>query len=192
MKEIQNDCVLSEQEIQDLWDKFYPRMKTAVRARVAAIDRAVASPSEVALSAFNSFVGRVQDGKFPELDADDTWPLLRQFAIWKANDHRKRFRAQKAGGDVNIHGQSLANDGQAAAIDMAASDGPTPSEDVETREVLDEWLQLLPDDSHRNVILMKLGGATTADIVDAMQLTQRTVQKRVQKAYALFRSASQA
>jgi DNA-directed RNA polymerase specialized sigma24 family protein len=171
--------------VEDLWDAFYQRLRLAVRERVRNIRRPVASESEIALSAFASFVQRAKDGQFPDLaDQDELWRLLKTIAIRKTNDLRKNLRAQKRGGQHAVYNQAdLAGDSIAppAGVDAAPGSEDSPSLELEISDLLQSLLVQLPDDRHRDVILLKLQGASVAMIAEHLSTTTRTVQRMIKK-----------
>ena len=178
--------------VAKLWDAFYERLRGAVRRRVREIHRPVASESEVALSAFNSFLNRAQAGQFPDLaDQDELWRLLKTIAIRKTNDLRKNLRAQKRGGARVVLGQAdFAGTpvSPVAGIDAAPADQPPPSLDLEVSELFSTLLADLPDDRHRDLILLKLQGASVATIAEHLETTTRTVQRMIKKVEQQWRS----
>ena len=169
--------------VAQLWDAFYERLRGAVRHRVREIRRPVASESEVALSAFNSFLNRARDGQFPELaNQDEMWKLLKTIAIRKSNDLRKNLRAQKRGGHQAVYNQadlSADSDAPDAGINAATVDQPSPSLQSEISDLFSTLLERLPDDRHRDVILLKLQGASIALIAEHLNTTTRTVQRLI-------------
>ncbi|HBJ34406.1 MAG TPA: hypothetical protein DDZ51_06505, partial [Planctomycetaceae bacterium] len=151
--------------VEELWKQYYTKLKMAVAGRVNGIRRPVANESEIALSAFHSFVQRAQAGQFPDLaDHDALWRLLKTIAIRKANDTRKKLRALKRGGNQVIYGQSdLAQDDQRlTGVDAAAATVDSPSLDAEVSDLFNSLMAKLPDDRHRDAILLKLQGAPVA------------------------------
>jgi DNA-directed RNA polymerase specialized sigma24 family protein len=171
--------------VEELWDAFYQRLRLAVRERVRNIRRPVASESEVALSALASFVQRAKDGQFPALaDQDELWRLLKTIAIRKTNDLRKNLRAQKRGGQHVVYNQAdLAGDSIAppAGVDAAPGTEESPSLELEISDLLQSLLAQLPDDRHRDIILLKLQGASVAMIAEQLSTTTRTVQRMIKK-----------
>jgi DNA-directed RNA polymerase specialized sigma24 family protein len=166
--------------VEELWKQYYTKLKLAVAGRVNGIRRPVANESEIALSAFHSFVQRAQAGQFPDLaDHDALWRLLKTIAIRKANDTRKKLRALKRGGDQAIYGQSdLAQDDQRlTGVDAAAARVDSPSLDAEVADLFNSLLSKLPDDRHRDVILLKLQGAPVATIAEYLETSTRTVHR---------------
>ncbi len=170
---------LTEEQIQELWDKFYPRLRISIAERVRRMQRPVASHSEIALSAFHSLIRRAKQGEFPDLsDESGFWSLLRTIAVRKANDAQKNLWAQKRGGSQPTLGQSdsQTDDGK-DAIGQAADDGRSELTQVELAEVFNSILDKMPNDRYRDVILLKLQGADTQTIADCLGTTQRTVQR---------------
>ena len=166
--------------VEELWKQYYTKLKMAVAGRVNGIRRPVANESEIALSAFHSFVQRAQAGQFPDLaDHDALWRLLKTIAIRKANDTRKKLRALKRGGNQVIYGQSdLAQDDQRlTGVDAAAATVDSPSLDAEVSDLFNSLMAKLPDDRHRDAILLKLQGAPVATIAECLETSTRTVHR---------------
>lgn len=140
----------------------------------------MASDSEIALSAFHSFVQRARAGQFPDLaDQDAMWRLLKTIAIRKANDTRKQLRAKKRGGDQTILGQTdlVSGDDRYAGIDTAIANVEPPSLDAEVSDLFNSLMAKLPDDRHRDAVLLKLQGAPVVTIANCLETSTRTVQR---------------
>ena len=170
--------------IEQLWDAFYPRMKLAVLSRVRSIQRPVADESGIALRAFQSFIQHARNGKFPNLvDQDEMWRLVKRIAIRKTSDVRKNLLAQKRGGGAVVLGQSDFSDDSELlqGINLASDKHGEPSEPVEVADLLNAMLQRLPDDRHRDVILLKLQGASVVTIAECLGTTTRTIQRILKK-----------
>jgi DNA-directed RNA polymerase specialized sigma24 family protein len=179
-------------DVDALWEDFYPRLRAVVAGRVRSMQRCVASESEIALSAFNSFVQGIKEGKFTSMvDRDEMWRLVRTIAIRKANDTRKWLRAQKRGGALAIIGQADFSDAESGprGIDAATSHTEDPSATVEASDFFNNLLERLPDDRHRDVVLLKLQGASVVTIAECMNTTTRTVQRLLKKVEEAWRSA---
>lgn len=166
--------------IEELWNQYYSKLKIAVAGRVSAIRRPVANESEIALSAFHSFVQRARAGQFPDLaDQDAMWRLLKTIAIRKANDTRKQLRAKKRGGDQTILGQAdlSPDDDRYAGVEAAIANVDPPSLDLEVADLFNSLMAKLPDDRHRDAILLKLQGAPVVAIAECLETSTRTVQR---------------
>ena len=166
---------------EKLWEAFYQRLRLAVRDRVKGIRRPVASESEVALSAMNSFINRARDGQFQDLaDEQELWRLLKTIAIRKTNDLRKNLRAKKRGGQNTIFNESDAST-PSAGVERAVSNEDGPTLEAELSEMFTLLLERLPDERHRDAILLKLQGASVATIAEHLATTTRTVQRMLKK-----------
>ena len=171
---------LSEEQIQELWEKFYPRLRASIAERVQRMQRPVASNSEIALSAFHSLLQRAKEGQFPDLSNEaEFWSLLRTIAVRKANDVHKALWAKKRGGSAPTLGSSQPVDGSDAQDVIATAPDNRSAETVnlEISDLFTELLQRLPNERYRDVILLKLQGADTETIADCLSTTQRTVQR---------------
>jgi hypothetical protein len=79
--------------IQKLWEGYLPRLIGLVRKRLAVAPRVAADEEDVALSAFNIFFRRAQEGRFPNLtDRHDLWQLLVLIATGEASNLAKHER----------------------------------------------------------------------------------------------------
>lgn len=166
--------------VEQLWNQYYAKLKIAVAGRVNAIRRPVANESEIALSAFHSFVQRARAGQFPDLDDHDAmWRLLKTIAIRKANDMCKHLKAKKRGGGHAIFGQAdLTTDNhRAVGIETAISDVDPPWLDAEISDLFNALMANLPDDRHRDVVLLKLQGAPVVTIAECLGTSSRSVQR---------------
>ena len=172
---------LNDEQIGELWEEYYPRLKASIAGRVQRIRRSVASDSEIALSAFHSMIARAQNGEFPELnDEESFWKLLKTIAVRKANDLHRRLWADKRGGKLSALGQADAEamgEGQDAGVEAVVAEPRRLVDDLEVSEMFNKLLAELPSDKHRDVILLKLQGANNEMIADALGTTTRSVQR---------------
>ena len=149
------------------------------------IRRPVASESEVALSAINSFFNRARDGQFPDLaDDEELWRLLKTIAIRKTNDLRKNLRAQKRGGNFAVFNQAELEGESSAAfggVNAAPASEIPPALEVELSDLMQVLLERLPDERHRDVILFRLQGISIPAIAEQLDTTTRTIQRMIKK-----------
>src|SRR4051794_27387401 len=70
---------------QRLWESYFGRLVGLARGRLRKASRRVSDEEDVALSAFESFYRRAEQGRFPRLnDRDDLWQLLFVLTVRKA------------------------------------------------------------------------------------------------------------
>src|SRR5262249_25510196 len=115
-----------------LWQRYYPRLVGLARKKLQAAPRRVADEEDAALSAFNNFCRRAEQGQFPDLkDRDGLWALLVVLTARKVADLIKHQRREKRGGG-KVHGDSAlrpaAGDSGAGGFDDLEGDDPTPEE----------------------------------------------------------------
>jgi DNA-directed RNA polymerase specialized sigma24 family protein len=161
---------------QQLCDRFFQQLITLARTRLGA-RRSVADEEDVALSAFDSFCRGAAAGRFPQLqDRDDLWKVLlvivRRKAIDYANRaHRDGERGLLAAGEIDW-GQLL-------------NQGPTPALAAEMAEQCEVLLGRL-DGPHRQVALWKMEGLTNAEIAGRLDVTPRTVERKLGRIRTLW------
>jgi ECF sigma factor len=81
---------------QKLWEVYFQRLVGLARKRLQGAPRSAADEEDVALSAFDSFFHRAQEGCFPQLlDRNDLWQLLVLIAGRKASNLAKHERRQR-------------------------------------------------------------------------------------------------
>src|SRR5262249_4141902 len=83
---------------QRLWERSFARLVRLVRTKLRDTSRCAADEEDVALSAFDSFCRRAEQGRFPRLcDREDLWRLLVLIAERKAIKLREHEQAAKRG-----------------------------------------------------------------------------------------------
>jgi DNA-directed RNA polymerase specialized sigma24 family protein len=136
--------------------------------------------SDVALSALNSFIDRAKKGSFQQVTNDfGLWKLLKTIAVRKVNDGRKRLYAAKRGGLKHVTtGQSDGlPDGRGRGIEVAPALTRRPDSDLEMSDLFNALLNELSSDRERDVVLLRLQGASFATIAEALQVSTKTVQR---------------
>src|SRR4051812_6880703 len=70
-----------------LWQRYYPRLVALARQKLKGAAPRVADEEDAALTAFDSFCRRAEQGQFPDLkDRDGLWALLVVLTARKATD----------------------------------------------------------------------------------------------------------
>ncbi len=174
-----------ERQIEEVWNEYYPKLKRAIFRRVRNLRHPLADESEIALSAINSFVARVNDGRLdPGEEPNSLWKLLKTIAIRKVNDRGKHLRAQKRGGGKLTLQQSTANDAEDSPnnlLDLAADRNHPPDADEEAYDVFNQLFLRTADERVRDVILLRLQGASIAVIAEGLSLSTKTVRRMLER-----------
>jgi len=161
---------------QQLWETYFQRLVGLARARLQNTARRMADEEDVALSAFDSFYRRAEQGQFPDLqDRDDLWQLLFVVTVRKAiNLVHYQGRLSRGAGRV----KSLSDfDGQAVASVL----GPEPSPEfaAEMTEECRRLLDRLGDPTLRSVALWKMEGYTSSEIAGRLGCVEQTVERKL-------------
>jgi len=166
-----------------LWQRYYPRLVALARKKLHGAARRVADEEDAALSAFDSFCRRAEQGQFPDLkDRDGLWALLVVLTARKAADLAKHHHREKRGGG-KVHGDSALRpaegDSGPGGFDEVADDGPSPEEAALLAEEVETLLGQLRDPALRQVAVLKLEGYSNAEIAAKQGCSEPTVRRRL-------------
>src|SRR4051812_34565394 len=88
--------------VRQLWQRYFHRLVSLARKKLAHAPRGMADEEDVALSAFDSFCRQAEQGRFPDLaDRDGLWRLLVVMTGRKASHLRRDETRLKRGGPVS-------------------------------------------------------------------------------------------
>jgi len=174
-----------ERAAQELWSKYYERLVRLARRRLLDGSRRVEDEEDVALSVINSFCEAAAAGRYPQLhDHSDLWRLLVTITARRAARQMRGSRRQKRGSG-KVRGESVFLDQQKgeqrAGIDAVLGAEPTPEMAALAAEECQRLLDLLPDDSLRQVAKAKLEGFTNEEIAERLECAPRTVERKLAK-----------
>jgi DNA-directed RNA polymerase specialized sigma24 family protein len=161
---------------QPLWDAYFSRVVALARAKLRGAARRAADEEDVALSAFDSFCRRAEQGQFPRLDdRDDLWQLLFVLTV------------RKAIGLVRHEGRTVRGGGRLRALtdlsglDVGEALGPdaSPALAAQIADELERLTARLGDESLRNVMSWKMEGWTNREIAWRLGCTEKTVERKL-------------
>jgi DNA-directed RNA polymerase specialized sigma24 family protein len=165
-----------------IWERFYPRLVALARKKFQGASARVADEEDAALSAFDSFCRRAEQGQFPDLaDRDGLWALLVAITARKVADQIRHGHREKRGGG-RVHGDSAvpaADDSTPGGFDRFPDDGPSPDEAALLAEEVELLLGRIPDRALRQVAVWKMEGYTNAEIAARMGCSLPTVERRL-------------
>ena len=166
-----------------LWQRYYPRLVSLARKKLHRGSRRVADEEDAALSAFDSFCRRAEQGHFPDLkDREGLWALLVTLTARKAADQLKyHLRLKRGAGQACDEAALEGEEGKAetAGFDDLESDGPTPLEAALLAEEVETLLARLNNPMLRQVAVWKLEGYTNTEIGDRHGCSTPTVERRL-------------
>jgi RNA polymerase sigma factor (sigma-70 family) len=169
---------------QPLWERYHARLVALARQKLRSARRREADEEDVVQSAFHSFFQGVARGRFPQLnDRDNLWRLLVVITARKALDQLAHEHSKRQGGGT-LNAGSRINTGEPdwkeAAIEQVVSDEPTPEFAVLVAEEYERLLDLLDDDSLRQVAVGKMEGLTNDELAERLDCSRRTVARKLE------------
>jgi DNA-directed RNA polymerase specialized sigma24 family protein len=180
-------------DIERLWDRYFERLVRLAAARLPAHSRRSFDEEDVALSAFQSFCDRAGRGQFPQLsDRDDLWRLLATITVRKALDTiRQQSRQKRGGGQVLGESALLVGAGtEGEGLAEVLSREPTPDEVAGFAENYHRFLARLQEPPLRTIALRRLEGQTTREIARALDVSTKTVERKLQLIRAIWSEES--
>jgi DNA-directed RNA polymerase specialized sigma24 family protein len=166
----------NREPVQKLWERYYRELVILARKKLGDLPRRVADEEDVALSAFDSFIRRAEQGRFPRLeDRDNLWRLLVVITLRKSIDlitHEGRERR-----DWRRLQQNSPED--CSLLSSLLGREPDPAFAAEVAEQCQRLLALLPDDQLRQIALRKLEGFSNAEIAEQIQRPIVAVERRL-------------
>src|SRR5262245_10927728 len=168
---------------QPLWERYYRQLVALARKKLQTARRREADEEDAVQSAFHSFFQGVADGRFPQLrDRDNLWRLLVVITARKALDQLAHERAKRRGGGT-LQGESRIFPGAAgwdeAAIEQVVGEEPTPEFAAQVAEQYQRLLDLLGDETLRQVAVWKMEGFTNDEVAARLDCSLRTVARKL-------------
>ena len=168
---------------QPLWERYHRRLVAQAREKLRTARRRAADEEDVVQSAFHSFFQGMARGRFPQLgDRDNLWRLLVVITARKALDELAREHAVRRGGGM-LQGESRISSGlesDAAAIEQVVGDEPTPEFAAQVAEEYERLLDLLGDETLRQVAVWKMEGLTNDEVAERLACSRRTVARKLE------------
>ena len=159
--------------IYALFDRCYRRVVAISRRRLDGVPCCGFDQDDVANSAFREFLDRAAVRKFKKLEnRQDVWQILAMLVGDKIGD-RLQYQGRKKRGegrpDVNLDN-----------VVQIISKLDDPALEAEINDAKRVFLEKLPSDDHRGVIELLAEGQTHEEIAQALNLTLRTVDRRLE------------
>ena len=182
----------------ELWARCFATIVGLAKQRLGAANRRSQDEEDVASEVFTRLYFSASEGKLPELnDRQSLWRLLVSMTRNASIDQVKREKREKRGGG-RVHGHSIskltdlnipANSPQ--AFDNFVGEQPTPDSIAALDELIQKSLAKLPNDEHRQMLLLKLEGYTHQEIAESLKVAPRTVERRMHRVRELLGEADE-
>lgn len=175
-----------------LWKDYFPRLVHQAQGWLRRTPVKAVDAEDIALSAFNSFCLRAEQGRFPKLfDRGDLWQLLVVIAFRKmCNEVKHEARRQPRNGRVYpISALTSADaDDLATIFPCLIGRDPDPSLAFQVAESCRHLLEMLPTQELRDVAVWKLEGYTNEEMAAKMKRGQGRSLATVERKLALIRT----
>jgi DNA-directed RNA polymerase specialized sigma24 family protein len=169
------------QAVQKLWERYFHALVVLARKKLGSVPRRAADEEDVALSAFDTFVRRAEQGRFPSLeDRNDLWQVLVAITTRKAinlvvHEGRecrdwRRLQAREEG----------SSDSGGSLLRSLIGREPDPGFAAQVAEEFEQLLAGLPDDEVRQVVLLKMQGHTNEEIARELECSVAKVERKLQ------------
>jgi DNA-directed RNA polymerase specialized sigma24 family protein len=176
-------------DIHRLWDRYFERLVRLAGARLPTHSRRSFDEEDVALSAFQSFCSRAGQGQFPQLNGrDDLWRLLATITVRKALDTLRHQNRKRRGGGRVLGESALPAGGDAGGEGLAdvLSREPTPEEVARFADDYCRFLARLREAGMRTVALQRLEGQSTREIAQSLNVSTKTIERKLQLIRAIW------
>tara|TARA_B100000686_G_C16481638_1_gene807391 strand:+ start:159 stop:773 length:615 start_codon:yes stop_codon:yes gene_type:complete len=175
---------------QQIWERYCRRLVHLAASKFRGGPRRVADEDDMVVAAFDSLYRGVEAGRFAKLDdRNDLWQLLVMITERKVIDEFHRERRQKRGGG-NVRGESVfvgsQDDEPRAGIGGISGEELTPDAAIASIEECQRLLQLLPDDTLREVATLKLEGWKNREIAEKIGCVEATVERKLKGIRSLW------
>jgi DNA-directed RNA polymerase specialized sigma24 family protein len=162
--------------VRQLWHRYFQRLVNLARKKLSDSPRGVADEEDVALSAFDSFCRRAEQGRFPDLsDRDGLWKLLVVITARKAGHLRRAETALKRGGQAAGAGE----DGYGLLQEILSRE-PDPALAAAAAEEHRRLMDALEDDLLRKVAQYRMEGDSVEEIALRLGLAARSIKRKLQ------------
>ena len=183
MEDLQDGHATAAQEI---FDQYYHRLVGLARNKLDDRVRRVESEEDVANSVIKSLCHRAGEGDFAGLqNRDELWCLLVTMTARKAASRGRKHLAQKRGrGEVRGESVVMGAGGESMAdvgFDRFLHASPTPDDLMVMQETFDDLVKQVDDPTLKKVIQLKFEGYTNREIGDQLQLTERSIERKLQR-----------
>ena len=170
----------NEQAAEELWRHISTRLHEFALQKLDLQTRRRYDEDDAAISAFHSLCRGLTAGRIQAENRDALWGLLAVITSRKISAQRRYLNRQKRGGGAERGESGFAEFGDAG---INAVDGHQPSPDLlaEVSESCSQLLAALPDNTMKQIVLLKFQGATNGDAADELNCTQRTIERKLER-----------
>jgi RNA polymerase sigma factor (sigma-70 family) len=161
--------------------RYMVRLTALARSRLSRKLARRLDAEDAVLSAWRSFFVAAGDGRVSVPEDDNLWPLLVTLTLRKLARQAARHTAQRRGV------QAEQNVDREDSWQTVLSREPSPDEAALVADELESLMASL-ERTDREILSRRLQGQSVAAIAAAMDVTERTIRRNLQRICELFRS----
>ena len=171
-----------QEATERLWDRLFDDLLAVAKRKLGDAPRRFADEEDVVVSVFDTLFRGAAEGRFADLaDRQELWRLMVTITAQKAVDQvRHQCRQKRGGGEVR--GDSVfsqARDDGVAGFDQFLDSQPTAPFLAILEDEHRRLLELLRDETVRDVARLRLGGYTNAEVSDQLGMSLRSVERKL-------------
>ena len=169
-----------EQAAHLIWERFFDRLCLYAKKKIYKRHQRLFDEGDIANQAFHSLFDGIKHKRFDKMqNRDDMWQMLTLIASRKiANEIQHHDRIKRGNGKVR--GDSAFGSAGIENIRNLIACEPTPHDLNQFEKHCQDLLCQLPDDTYRKIALMRLAGHTDREIAEALKVTVRTIERKLQ------------
>ncbi len=170
----------NQQAAEQLWRHISQRLQEFAQQKLDRQIRRHYDENDAANSAFHSLCRGLADGRLDAENRDAFWGLLAVITSRKISAQRRYLKRQKRGGGA-VRGESGFAEFGDAGINAIVGNQQTPAVLAEVSESCSLLLDAVPDETMKQIVLLKFQRATNAEIASELNCTERTIERKLER-----------
>ena len=167
-----------------LWAHFCQRLMVFARSRMSPSTRRIYDEEDAAVSAFRSLCRGIEAQRFPDVgDRGNLWALLVVITSRKiANQFRYEHQQRRNANQTLTESILQRSDGSSIGVlQSLPTQEPTPAFAAEVADMSEYLMSQLLESDLQKIVLLKLEGHTNEDVAEQLNITRRTVQRKLER-----------
>jgi RNA polymerase sigma factor (sigma-70 family) len=178
-----------ESASQELWNRFFQRLATEARSQLNNQQRRVMDEDDLAAGVLHSLCVAAANSKLPAIRTrDDLWRMLLSWIRNDVLDHIRGYNRQKRGGGL-VRGDSVfakMGDRNAGGFDEIMAPESACQALIDLQDAWQHFSESLQDKQLRSIALRVLEGMTTEKIAEEINVSPRTIERKIQLIHQLW------
>lgn len=170
----------NQQAAEQLWRHISQRLHEFAQQKLDRQIRRRYDEDDAANSAFHSLCRGLVDGRLEAENRDALWGLLAVITSRKISAQRRYLKRQKRGGGA-VRGESGFAEFGDAGINAIVGNQHTPAVLAEVSESCVQLLDAIPDESMKQIVLLKFQGTTNGEVAEELKCTRRTIERKLER-----------